>query len=113
VLRRRDDGWLFLTPEVEYEVPPLLARLEHGAATAEEEARRIEQLIHRGTAAAWFAYLRECRVRLEQSGADGDAEARRRLARVLREQHLLAPGVPRLRPPEREELERLEQLARG
>jgi hypothetical protein len=111
---RPRDAWLFLTPEVEREVPALLARLAGDERLAAAESGRIEALIHRGSAAGWFAYLRECRIRLERAHAAGaDPEAARRLALVLREQHLLAPGVPRLRPPEREELERLQALARG
>ena len=103
------DRWLFLTPEVEREVPGLLDRLDQGARAMEE--RRIEELIHRGTIASWFGYLRDCRARLERaSGSGGDPAAARRLALVLREQYLLVPSIRPELPDDRVELDRLEEL---
>ena len=59
----------------------------------------------------WFDELRACRTLLEQALADGrDPEAARRLALVLREQYLLAPGIPGLRPQDERELRRLQEL---
>jgi hypothetical protein len=103
------DRWLFLTPEVEREVPGLLDRLDQGARAVEE--RRIEELIHRGTVSAWFDYLRDCRGRLERAaGSGGDPAAARRLALVLREQYLLVPSIRPELPDDRVELDRLEEL---
>jgi len=108
-LRAGDDRWLFLTPEIEREVPSLLDRLDQGARGMEE--RRIEELIHRGTIDRWFDYLRDCRLRLERAaGSGGDAAAANRLALVLREQYLLVPSIRPELPDDRVELERLEEL---
>jgi hypothetical protein len=91
---RRRDSWLFLTPEIEIEVPALVARLQP-SRTALAEAARIEGLVSSGDAVAWFGYLRELRALAEQAHADGrDPPAVERLAAVLLEQHLLAPGAP-------------------
>jgi len=70
-LIRADDRWLFLTPEVEREVPVLLEAIGQGDATAEQ--RRIDGLIASGTIARWFDYLRDCR---------GGRRGGRRLARA-------------------------------
>ena len=102
------DAWLSLTPEVEREVPSLVEGLDLGPETAERD--RIERLVRRGTIGSWFAYLRECRRRLES--ADGaDPERARRLALVLREQYLLVPSLRPEQPDDRPELERLEELS--
>ena len=106
---RSDDHWLFLTPEVEREVPRLLERL--GEGRADQEQRRIEAMIHRGSIGGWFAYLRDCRRRLEH-GRDvgGDAETASRLAAVLREQYLLVPALRQEEPYDEPERRRLEEL---
>lgn len=108
---RRDDpdAWLFLTPEVEREVPSLLARLSLGAERVEEA--RIERLIHRGTIRSWFAYLRDVRGRLDRAAEEGlDPELSRRLALILREQYLLVPAIRSDEPQDGPELSRLEEL---
>jgi hypothetical protein len=90
---RRRDSWLFLTPEIEIEVPALVARLRPSRAPLAETAR-IEGLVAHGDGAAWFGYLRELRVLAEEAHGDGrDPPAVERLAAVLLEQHLLAPGA--------------------
>jgi hypothetical protein len=108
-LIRGDDRWLFLTPEIEREVPSLLAEL--GAGDAAVEQRRIERLIHRGGIDEWFAYLRDCRSRLELATVHDDLRAAaQRLAAVLREQYLLVPALredERHDAPERRRLEEL------
>ena len=108
--RRADpDGWLFLTPEVEREVPSLVDALHQGAADA--EAQRIERLIHRGSMGTWFQYLRDVRGRLEQGvSAGADPELSRRLALILREQYLLVPALRPDDPNDAPELARLEEL---
>ncbi|MDX6553390.1 MAG: hypothetical protein QOH74_1878 [Gaiellales bacterium] len=107
---RPDDRWLFLTPEVEREVPVLLERLDEGRA--EYEQMRIERMIHHGTIAGWFAYLRDCRQRLEHAAtARPDDEALARLAAVLREQYLLVPALRDEDPLDETEQRRLEELA--
>jgi hypothetical protein len=106
---RADDRWLFLTPEVEREVPVLLERL--GESTAEHERMRIERMIHHGTIEGWFAYLRDCRQRLEHAAAEHrDDPASARLAAVLREQYLLVPALREEEPLDEPERRRLEEL---
>ena len=105
-----DDRWLFLTPEVEREVPRLLAELDQAAERVEQQ--RIADLIHRGTVRSWFGYLRDCRERLERAvSGGGDAAKVRRLALVLREQYLLVPSIRDEQPGDRAELDTLEELA--
>jgi hypothetical protein len=108
-LIRSDDRWLFLTPEIEREVPALLAALGEGDATIEQE--RIERLVHRGGIDDWFAYLRDCRLRLERArvGSARVVEAER-LAAVLREQYLLAPALREDEAHDEPERRRLEEL---
>ena len=97
--RRRDrDAWLFLTPEMEREAPLLVSELAAVAGIrgrdVESERMRIEELVHRGSGARWMEYLRDCREVLERARAHGgDEQSCRRLALILREQHLLAPGT--------------------
>ena len=101
---RNRDGWLFLTPEIEIEVPALVARLEPSRGQV-AEADRIARLVSHGDADGWFAYLRELRVLAEGALRDGgDPAAVERLAAVVLEQHLLAPGArgPVLPQDERE-----------
>jgi hypothetical protein len=100
------DAWLFLTPEVEREAPALVGRLGGEARAAEA---RIEELVRRGDAHAWFAFLRECRRLVDRARLLNPRPARR-LALVLREQYLLAPGVPGLRPQDERELARLQEI---
>ena len=99
-------AWLFLPPEVEREAPALVGRLGGEPRAAEA---RIAELVRRGDVHAWFAFLRECR-RLLDRARSLNPRAARRLALVLREQYLLAPGVPGLRPQDERELSRLQQL---
>jgi hypothetical protein len=106
---RSDDRWLFLTPEVEREVPALLERLGEGSAEAEQ--RTIERMIHHGTMAGWFRYLRQCRRRLERAAAaHRDERAASRLAAVLHEQYLLVPALRDDDPMDDPERRRLEEL---
>jgi hypothetical protein len=100
------DAWLFLTPEVEREAPALVGRLGGEPRAAEA---RISELVRRGDAHAWFAFLRECRGLLDRARRRNPGAARR-LALVLREQYLLAPGVPGLRPQDERELTRLQEI---
>jgi hypothetical protein len=107
--RRDPDAWLFLTPEIEREVPSLLDALDEGARAVEEH--RIEQLVHRGTIAGWFVYLHEVRRRLEHAvQRGGDPRLTRRLADVLKEQYLLVPALRPEEPDDGAELARLEEL---
>jgi hypothetical protein len=104
-----DDRWLFLTPEIEREVPGLLAAL--GAGDAHAEGERIERLIHRGGIEDWFAYLRDCRARLEAAAVDEDTRSiAERLAAVLREQYLLVPALREDEEHDAPERRRLEEL---
>lgn len=108
-LIRSDDRWLFLTPEIEREVPSLMEAIGQGDAATEQ--RRIDALIRRGTIARWFAYLRDCRRRLEQAATGADLDAVARLAVVLREQYLLVPALRPDEPDDEPEQRRLEELA--
>ena len=106
--RGQRDAWLFLTPEVERDGAPLVERLtgEIGVAAA-----RAEALVRYGDAAGWFAYLRDCRRLLERACSEGaEPDDCLRLALILREQYLLAPGVPGLRPQDERELARLQDI---
>jgi hypothetical protein len=104
---RRSDALLFLTPEVEREVPRLCAEL--GLADERREARRVEELVLHGSEESWFAYLRERRRSLEQAAAvDAAPAAAERLALVLLEQYLLAPS---LRPPDARDDDERRRLA--
>lgn len=103
------DAWLFLTPEVEREVPDLLELLSPGDG---QSAERIETLIRSGDSKRWFSFLRDCRTRLERARSAGaDDGLCRRLAEVLLEQYLLAPGVPGLETQDEREGRRLATLA--
>jgi hypothetical protein len=92
------DRWLFLTPEVEAELPPAVAAL--GAALdeplgASDEARRLEQIILHGGFDEWMAHLRGRRLLLERYvDAVGPDALAARVAAVLNEQHMLALGLP-------------------
>ena len=103
------DAWLFLTPEVEREVPGLMDALSQ--ARADTELVRIEHLVNDGSIRSWFDYLRECRQRLELAVAEGgDEGAARRLAAVLQEQYLLVPALRPEEPSDEPERRRLEEL---
>jgi hypothetical protein len=103
------DAWLFLTPEIEREVPVLMDALSQ--ARSEQELNRIEHLVTDGSIRSWFDYLRDCRQRLELAVAEGgDEEAARRLAAVLREQYLLVPALRPEEPADEPERRRLEEL---
>jgi hypothetical protein len=105
--RGQRDAWLFLTPEVERDGAPLVERLTGDAGLA----RRAEALVRDGDAAGWFAYLRECRRLLEQVRDEGaDPDDCLLLALILREQYLLAPGVPGLTAQDERELARLQDI---
>jgi hypothetical protein len=104
-----DDRWLFLTPEIEREVPGLLAAL--GAGEGAVEQARIERLIHRGGIDEWFGYLRDCRARLERAAVGDDLRpVAERLAAVLREQYLLVPALREDEEHDAPERRRLEEL---
>jgi hypothetical protein len=91
------DAWLFLPPEVEALVPPLLARLAGtGGGSPDDVERdlryRIETLILEGDAEQWRGFLREATGMVAEYAGD-DAEARTVLASVLDDQFLLARAV--------------------
>jgi hypothetical protein len=112
--RARRHGWLFLTPEVEREVPALLARLDPAGPSRGREQARIGALVVAGDEGAWFGYLRACRRRLDGACAAGaDPAAAERLAAVLLEQYLLAPSVRDLDAVDRREERALAALATG
>jgi hypothetical protein len=108
------DTWLFLPPEVEALVPPLLARLAatEGGSPAEVERDlryRIETLILEGDAERWRTFLREATAVVAEYAGD-DAEARRVLASILDDQFLLVRAVVDL---DDTDLEAREELARA
>ena len=108
------DAWLFLPPEVEALVPPLLARLAAiGGGSPDDVERdlryRIETLILEGDAEQWRAFLREAAEIVAEYAGD-DAEAQRVLASILDDQFLLARAVVDL---EGTDLDTRRQLARA
>lgn len=108
------DAWLFLPPEVEALVPPLLARLAAtGGGSPDEVERdlryRIETLILEGDAEQWRTFLREAAEIVAEYAGD-DAEAQRVLASILDDQFLLARAVVDL---EGTDLDARRQLARA
>jgi hypothetical protein len=108
------DTWLFLPPEVEALVPPLLARLAAGRGGSPDDVERdlryrIEPLILEGDADQWRTFLREATEMVAEYGGD-DAEARTLLASILDDQFLLARAVVDL---ERTDVDAREQLARA
>jgi hypothetical protein len=115
--RDRLDAWLFLPPELEREGPSLLAVIDDPgdpARTLAAREREVEALVLSGTAARWRAYLRElgdvaCAA-LAGAPAPEPRAAALRLAAMLLEQQLLAPGVPRLQLGDDAERFRLEGL---
>jgi hypothetical protein len=91
------DAWLFLPPEVEALVPPLLARLAGTSGgspdVVERDLRyRIETLILEGDAEQWRTFLREATGMVAAYAGD-DTEARALLASILDDQFLLARAV--------------------
>jgi len=91
------DAWLFLPPEVEALVPPLLARLAAtGGGSPDDVERdlryRVETLVLEGDAEQWKAFLHEA-TRMVAEYAGDDADARTVLASILDDQFLLARGV--------------------
>ena len=108
------DTWLFLPPEVEALVPPLLARLAAtGGDSADDVQRalrhRIETLILEGDAEQWRTFLREATTIVAEY-AGNDAEARTVLASILDDQFLLVRAVLDL---DLTDLEARRQLARA
>jgi len=105
------DAWLFLPPEVERLVPRLVEQL--GVSSAAAEAARIDRLVCRGDATAWFVHLRGLCDRLARAVAErGASEQARTLALVLRDQYLLALGIREPDPRDATEVERLDRLLR-
>jgi hypothetical protein len=108
------DAWLFLPPEVEALVPPLLARLAATAGSSPDEVERdlryrIETLILEGDAEQWRTFLREAAKMVAEYAGD-DAEARTALASILDDQFLLARAVVDLEPTD---LDARRKLARA
>jgi hypothetical protein len=100
------DAWLFLPPEVEALVPPLLARLAAAGGGSPDDVERdlrdrIETLILEGDAEQWRTFLREATGMVAEYAGD-DAEARTVLASILDDQFLLAHAVVDLEPTDLE-----------
>jgi hypothetical protein len=108
------DAWLFLPPEVEALVPPLLARLAATGGGSPEDVEsdqryRIETLILEGDAEQWRTFLREA-TEIVAEYAGEDAAARTLLASILDDQFLLARAVIE---PEPADLDARKRLARA
>jgi hypothetical protein len=118
--RDRLDTWLFLPPELEREGPALLALLDDPAAPERALAareREVEELVLAGTPERWRVYLRErgeqARAVLAGEPAPAVRAAALRLAAMLLEQQLLAPGVPHWQIADDAERAQLEALLRA
>jgi hypothetical protein len=108
------DAWLFLPPEVEAMVPPLLARLAAAGGGSPDDVERdlryrIETLILEGDAEEWRRFLHEATDMVAEYAGD-DAQARTVLASILDDQFLLARAVVDLEPSD---LAARRQLARA
>ena len=115
--RDRLDAWLFLPPELEREGPALIAVLDDPGAPGRsrlQREREVEKLVLSGTPQLWRAYLRErgeqVRAALSADPAPAVRTAALRLAAMLLEQQLLAPGVPHAQVGDDEERARLEAV---
>ena len=115
--RERRDAWLFLPPELEREGPALLALLDDPGApgrTLAAREREVEELVLAGAPADWSRYLRargaQVRDILAGDPAPPVRAAALRLAAMLLEQQLLAPGVPHGKLGDASERAQLEAL---
>jgi hypothetical protein len=118
--RDRLDAWLFLPPELEREGPGLIALLDDPQAPERALAareREVEELVLTGTPERWCRYLRErgAQVRgvLARDLPPMQRTAALRLAAMLLEQQLLAPGVPHWQLADDDERTQLEALLRA
>ncbi len=115
------DRWLFLTPEVEAQLPAavaaLRAALEEPGNGELEEIDQVEGLILHGDYAGWLAYLADRRGLLERYLARfGPDPLAGLVAAVLNEQHMLSltvPGGGGLAEQERRRVRELLQQAVG
>jgi hypothetical protein len=115
--RERLDSWLFLPPELEREGPALLALLDDPAQperTLRMRQLEVEDLVLAGTPERWRGYLgaRGEQVRAVLAGDPPPVveKAALRLAAMLLEQQLLAPGVPHGQMGDEAERARLEAV---
>jgi hypothetical protein len=115
--RDRLDTWLFLPPELERDGPALLALLDDPEAperTLATRQREVEELVLAGTPERWRAYLRargkQVREALDGQPSPAVRSTALRLAGMLLEQQLLAPGVPHGPAADEGERARLEAL---
>ena len=113
----RIDTWLFLPPELERDGPALLALLDdpaHPVRTLSTRQLEVEELVLAGTPERWRGYLRargeQVRKALEGDPPPAVRAAGLRLAAMLLEQQLLAPGVPHWPLADDAERVRLEAL---
>ena len=118
--RDRLDSWLFLPPELEREGPALIALLDEPEAPGRSlllREREVEALVLAGTPERWRDYLRERGEQVARVLAGDPPPAVRaaalRLAAMLLEQQLLAPGVPHALVADDGERARLEALLHG
>ena len=118
--RDRLDAWMFLPPELEREGPALIALLDDPEAPERAlpaREREVEELVLAGTPARWPRYLAERGEQVSGALAGDPPPALRaaalRLAAMLLEQQLLAPGVPQVRIADEGERIRLEGILRA
>jgi hypothetical protein len=115
--RDRLDSWLFLPPELEREGPALLALLDDPAQPERTLSMRqleVEDLVLAGTPERWRGYLsargEQVRAVLAADPPPVVEKAALRLAAMLLEQQLLAPGVPHGQMGDEAERARLEAV---
>jgi len=93
--------WLSVTPEPERELPAAVATLICGRRASDqaiaEEARRIEQLVLRGSERRWDDYLHRAVELIDQRAGDPDPEvtqARDVAIAVISNHHNLLLALP-------------------
>jgi hypothetical protein len=92
-------AWLSITPEPERELPAAIATLRLGGSPSEsaveEERRRVERLVTRGSRRAWTRYIADAAALAKAAEGDGEVQAARALVLDVIDNHdNLRLGLP-------------------
>ena len=82
-------AWLSITPEPERELPAAIAELR--GTSAEQERRRVEELVTRASKRGWSAYIAEI---ADLARAADPSEAREIVLDVVENHNNLKLGLP-------------------